>query len=78
MTEDTEQIDVTGDNALAEQLNRIEADVKEIKTAMAKMRTYMFWKLIVLVLVVFLPLLALPFVMHTFINTYLSGYNGLL
>lgn len=59
---------------LAENSEKIDKIYKSVE----KTRKYFFWTMVITIVVFVVPLIALMFVLPTFLKTYLGAFNGLL
>jgi type IV secretory pathway component VirB8 len=60
-----------------QQLKQLEEKIDAIYISVEKTRRYFFWTMIITILVFVLPLIALAFVVPSFINTYTDTINSL-
>ena len=72
-----EKKEVTNEELL-QHLKRVEEQTKETQNALVRMRRFMVYRLIFLVVVVLLPVLALPYFLGEFLASYLGAFEGLL
>lgn len=63
---------------IIQRLDRIEAQAAKTQESLAKIKKFMFWRLMVLIATILIPIIALPFVISFFANTYLAGIESLL
>lgn len=65
------------DPELAARLDKIEASAEAAAHAAESARKYLFWTGVVTVALIVLPMIALAFVVPSFISTYTTTLNGL-
>jgi hypothetical protein len=63
---------------ILKQLERIETEVVKTQKALTKLKKYMFWRFLVFLLAIILPVLALPYFISVFYESYVTGLQGLL
>jgi len=61
-----------------ERLSQIEAQVHITHKELIKMRKFMFWRLLLVLIAVFLPALAIPYFLDDFLSKYLLSFESLL
>jgi uncharacterized membrane protein (DUF106 family) len=63
---------------IIERLSQIENQVLVTQKELAKLRKFMFWRLIIVLIAVFLPALAIPYFLDTFLTNYFLSLESLL
>jgi hypothetical protein len=68
----------TKEEQIIARLDAIEREVKQTQQSINKMKKFMFWRLIVLIIAILVPAVALPFFINIFLKSYLAGIQSLL
>jgi hypothetical protein len=61
-----------------DRLDELQKDVQSVRDNLARMRRFMVYRVIFLVVVVLLPVLALPYFLSTFVTSYVGVFDQLL
>ena len=61
-----------------DRLDEVQKDVQDVRDNLARMRRFMVYRLIFLIIVVALPVLALPYFLSTFVTSYVGVFDQLL
>lgn len=64
------------DPELAARLDKIEASAQAAARAAEAARKYLFWTGVITIVVIVLPMIALAFVLPSFISSYTTTLNG--
>lgn len=63
---------------IIERLSQIENQVLVTQKELVKLRKFMFWRLIMVLVAIFLPALAIPYFLDDFLTSYLLPFESLL
>jgi hypothetical protein len=61
-----------------DRLDELQKDVQSVRDNLARMRRFMVYRVIFLIVVVVLPVLALPYFLSTFVTSYVGVFDQLL
>jgi hypothetical protein len=62
---------------ISQQIKQLEEKVEAVYTSVEKTRKYFFWTMIITIALFVLPLIALVFIVPSFISNYTETLNGL-
>lgn len=63
---------------ILDRLTMIESDLRVTQEAISRIRKFMFWRLIVLLLAILIPSIAIPFFFKSFATSYLTALQSVI